>query len=141
MDHVLSLDIAQTVCIPMAIVMIDLEEVWKAAPKGYPYWPTWSGTSSDSNTGGFLIGYMTAIAFKLGYTHQQLNAMHAKWLMARLRSQNGTSLRSSTRRSTAISCANADNSLYQPTPLILTRHGPINHHNACKPHQNQGIRH
>jgi len=39
----------------------------------------WSGTSSDSNTGGFLIGYMTAIAFKLGYTPEQLRALHLQW--------------------------------------------------------------
>jgi len=67
--------------------MINLKDVWKASPNAKH--PMRSRSSSDNGSGQFLIGYLTAIAFKIGYTPDHLHDLHQKW-----RADNGGKLSS-----------------------------------------------
>lgn len=54
---------------------IDFKRVWEASPN---HWCSMrSGSSADGGHGQFMLGYLCAIAFRLGMTADDIRAVYA----------------------------------------------------------------
>ena len=62
----------------MSDPFINLKDVWRAHPSGGdPHGRMRTGTSADGGHGQFILGYLCAIAFRLGMSPEEIHEHYA----------------------------------------------------------------